>query len=146
MEEKWNFSDADRFYLKSLSSYYEGNLLNTLNQVKQCLAADSNHIKAKMMHSRLEQQNRAKIDGTFFPLILFSCQYTNSYKYKFINSPSKMLQIFKAIHYSRFKNSVKLLNTIQKRFTWNILIMDLCWNCCAAERQHSQKLEISVKQ
>lgn len=65
MEEKWNFSDADRFYLKSLCSYYEGNLPNALTQLKQSLADDPNHIKAKMMHSRLDQQSRAKIDGTF---------------------------------------------------------------------------------
>lgn len=63
MEQKWNFSDADKFYLKSLCFYYEGNLFNALTQLKQCLATDPNHIKAKMMQPRLEQQNRAKIDG-----------------------------------------------------------------------------------
>lgn len=63
MEEKC--SDADRFYLKSLCSYYEGNLSAALTQLKQALADDPNHYKARIMQTRLEQQKQAKDNGTF---------------------------------------------------------------------------------
>lgn len=63
MKQKWNFSDADQFYLKSLCFYYEGNLLDALTELKQSLTADPSHTKAKIMQSRLEQQSRNKVDG-----------------------------------------------------------------------------------
>lgn len=132
MEVKQNFSDADRFYLKSLCSYYEGNLLNALTQLKEGLAVDPIHRKAKMMHSKLEQQNRTKTDGTFY--------------FRNIQKLSKATYNFQATNYFRYKNSAKPLTITRRHWTWNISTMDLCLNCYAVVRRPNQKLEISAKQ
>lgn len=65
MEDEWNISDADHFYLVSLCSYYKGNLVEALTYLKRSLEADPNHKKSEMMHTKLAQQNKLKNDGMF---------------------------------------------------------------------------------
>lgn len=67
MEQKWNFSHVDKSYLKSLRLYYEGNLCAALQQLS--VVTDSNHIKAKLMKSRLHQQFLTKSSGNISSLI-----------------------------------------------------------------------------
>lgn len=63
MEEKSNFAEADRQYLKSLSTFYEGNLDETFSILSHVLKLDPEHKWARAMQIKAEGLMVDRIEG-----------------------------------------------------------------------------------
>lgn len=101
MVDKYDFSEADQFYLNSLCSYYEGDIVTAMSHLKSSLAEDPDHKKSKMMLDHLGKQKKLKIHGDEF-IFIFNCVTRIDYSLyddfiltKYIHSNCRQYQIFR---------------------------------------------------
>ncbi|XP_031625601.1 uncharacterized protein LOC116342217 [Contarinia nasturtii] len=63
MEKMWGLSNADQCYLKSLCSYYHGNLEEAILQLKEGQREDPDHTNSKLLQTKLEKIQKGKSNG-----------------------------------------------------------------------------------